>query len=40
MVAKMQSTVVMSIKALVANNQVENILRENDRNIEKQLKKK
>ena len=40
MVAKMQSTVVMSIKALVANNQVENILRENNRNIEKQLKKK
>ena len=42
MVAKMQFTVVMSIKALVANNQgeVENILRENNRNIEKQLKKK
>ena len=37
MVAKMQFTVVMSIKALVANNQgeVENILRENNRNIEK-----
>ena len=41
-VAKIQFTVVMSIKALVANNQgeVENIFREKNRNIEKQLKNK
>ena len=41
-VAKMQFIVVMSIKALFANYQgeVKNILREKNRNIEKQLKKK
>ena len=41
MVAKMQFIVVMSIKVLFPNDQgdVKNILREKNRNIEKQLKK-
>ena len=42
MVAKMQFIVIMSIKALFPNyhGEVKNILREKNRNIEKQLKKK
>ena len=42
MVAKMPFIVAMSIKALFPNDQgeVKNILKEKNRNVEKQLKKK